>query len=210
MDKAAVGRSRTRSICLVGLAVALIAVSAWVTIPIGPIPFTLQMLAIPLMIYVLRPSEVICAIYAYVFLGGLGLPIFSGMRGGIGVLLGPTGGFLIGYLIGVPLAALLLHAVRSHMAKRSPQNGSASPEKGERAKVYAFLRSSGWELLAGIIFIFFAYLVGTLRYNVVTGVGLPLSFAACAAPFIVPDLIKDVLAILAARLIKSALRERYW
>lgn len=110
--------SRTRSIAFVGLSIALIAVSAWITVPLGPIPFTLQMLSITFVICALRPTEAIAAIYGYVILGAIGVPVFSGMRGGIGVIMGPTGGFIDGYLIGVPLAVGLLYLVRRMREKR--------------------------------------------------------------------------------------------
>ena len=80
---------RTRSVAFVGLTIAIIAVSAWVVVPIGPIPFTLQMFAITFAIVVLSPKEAIAAITGYLLLGAVGVPVFSGMRGGIGVLAGP-------------------------------------------------------------------------------------------------------------------------
>lgn len=97
---------RTRSVVFVGLTIAIMAVSAWVVVPLGPIPFTLQMFAITFAIVVLSPKEAIAAITGYLLLGAVGVPVFSGMRGGIGVLAGPTGGFLWGYLFGVAAAAL--------------------------------------------------------------------------------------------------------
>ena len=102
--------ARTRSVAFVGLTIAIMAVSAWVTVPLGPVPFTLQMFAITFAIVVLRPKEAIAAIAGYLLLGAVGVPVFSGMRGGLGVLAGPTGGFLWGYLLGVSAAVLFLHA----------------------------------------------------------------------------------------------------
>lgn len=99
------GDQRTRSVVFVGLTIAIMAVSAWVVVPLGPIPFTLQMFAITFAIVVLSPKEAIAAITGYLLLGAVGVPVFSGMRGGIGVLAGPTGGFLWGYLFGVAAAA---------------------------------------------------------------------------------------------------------
>ena len=81
---------RTRSVVFVGLTIAIMAVSAWVVVPLGPIPFTLQMFAITFAIVVLSPKEAIAAITGYLLLGAVGVPVFSGMRGGIGVLAGPT------------------------------------------------------------------------------------------------------------------------
>ena len=91
--------SRSRMVAFTALSIAIIAVSAWVTVPFGPVPFTLQMFAVSFAILVLEPKQAIAAIAGYLVLGAIGVPLFSGMRGGIGVLLGPTGGFLWGYLI---------------------------------------------------------------------------------------------------------------
>ena len=116
--------ARTRSVAFVGLAIAIIAVSAWVTVPLGPIPFTLQMFAVTFAIVVLSPKEAIAAITGYLLLGAVGVPVFSGMRGGIGVLAGPTGGFLWGYLFGVAAAALFLYVVRTRLVLRNERHGS--------------------------------------------------------------------------------------
>ena len=100
--------SRTRTIAYVAMTIAIIAVSAWVTVPIGPVPFTLQMFAVTFALLILKPKQAISAIAGYLALGAIGVPVFSGMRGGIGVLMGPTGGFLWGYLIGVSVAVGVL------------------------------------------------------------------------------------------------------
>ena len=88
--------SRTRSIAFVGLSMALLAVSAWISIPVGPVPFTLQTFVVVFAFLVLTPRECVAALTGYLALGAIGLPLFSSMRGGIGVLAGPTGGFLWG------------------------------------------------------------------------------------------------------------------
>ena len=105
--------SNARSVSFVGLTIAIMAVSAWVTVPLGPVPFTLQMFAIVFAVAVLKPREAIAAMAGYLILGAVGLPVFSGMRGGLGILAGPTGGFLWGSFFGVAVAAPLLHALRS-------------------------------------------------------------------------------------------------
>ena len=104
VQKKTAAGSRTRSIAFVALTVAITAVSAWVTVPLGPVPFTLQIFAVAFMVLVLQPKEAVAAITAYLVLGAVGVPVFSGMRGGNGVLAGATGGFLWGYLLGVGLA----------------------------------------------------------------------------------------------------------
>ena len=110
--EAAASREKTRSMAYVALCIAVMAVSAWVTVPIGPVPVTLQMFAFTFAIVVLSPKECIAATAGYLLLGAVGLPVFSGMQGGLAKLMGPTGGFLWGYLVGVAVACVLLAALR--------------------------------------------------------------------------------------------------
>lgn len=196
--------SRTRSIAFVGLTIAIMAVSAWVTVPLGPIPFTLQMFAVTFAIVVLKPQEAIAAIVGYLLLGAIGVPVFSGMRGGVGVLAGPTGGFLWGYLFGVAAAVLLLMVVRSRSARREAQAdpASAAALTGVQ-KVLGFLRVAGIEIVAGILFTTISYLCGWAQYMAVAGVGPEAAFLACIAPFVVVDLIKIVAAVACARAVKA-------
>lgn len=196
--------SRTRSIAFVGLTIAIMAVSAWVTVPLGPIPFTLQMFAVTFAIVVLKPQEAIAAIVGYLLLGAIGVPVFSGMRGGVGVLAGPTGGFLWGYLFGVAAAVLLLMVVRSRSARREAQADPASAAAlTGMQKVLGFLRVAGVEIVAGILFTAISYLCGWAQYMAVAGVGPEAAFLACIAPFVVVDLIKIVAAVACARAVKA-------
>lgn len=196
--------SRTRSIAFAGLTIAIMAVSAWVTVPLGPIPFTLQMFAVTFAIVVLKPQEAIAAIVGYLLLGAIGVPVFSGMRGGVGVLVGPTGGFLWGYLFGVAAAVLLLMVVRSRSARREAQADPASAAAlTGMQKVLGFLRVAGVEIVAGILFTAISYLCGWAQYMAVAGVGPEAAFLACIAPFVVVDLIKIVAAVACARAVKA-------
>ena len=170
---------RTRSVAFVGLTIALMAVSAWVVIPLGPVPFTLQMFAITFAVVVLAPKQAVAAIVGYLLLGAVGVPVFSGMRGGIGVLAGPTGGFLWGYLIGVPAAAFFLKAL------------------GAR-------RNFAAEVAAGVIFTAIAYGCGCVQFMAVGQVDFAAAFLTSCAPFIIPDLAKIVAAVVCARAVRKA------
>ncbi len=77
---------------------AITCVCAQIALPIPPVPITLQTVATGLAGLVLIPSHAAVSMIVYLALGGLGLPVFSGFKGGIGVLLGPTAGFLFGFL----------------------------------------------------------------------------------------------------------------
>ena len=74
-------QSRTKEIVLCGLSIALMAVSAWITVPFGPIPFTLQTLAIMFVLFALTPKCALISIAGYLVLGAIGLPVFSSFQG---------------------------------------------------------------------------------------------------------------------------------
>lgn len=81
-----------------GIFAALMAVCGWISIPVPGVSFTLQLFAVFLALQVLGGKWGCMSILIYLALGCLGLPVFSGFRSGIGVLIGPTGGFLLGFL----------------------------------------------------------------------------------------------------------------
>ncbi len=183
--------ARTRSVAFVGLAIAIIAVSAWVTVPLGPIPFTLQMFAVTFAVVVLSPKEAIASIAGYLLLGAVGVPVFSGMRGGIGVLAGPTGGFLWGYLLGVAAAALFLYVVRTRLGVAG---GKSAP------------KLTSVDLAAGIIFTAIAYACGCAQYMVVGQVDLATAFLTAVAPFMVVDFCKIVAAVVCADAVRTVVK----
>lgn len=180
--------TRAQGLVLTALSIALIAVGAWITVPIGPIPFTLQVFVIVLAFLVLPDKLPIAAVAGYLILGAIGVPVFSGMRGGIGVLMGPTGGFIIGYLLSsfacVPVARLVR---------------GAHPET----------ISVGREILAGIavgvVYLVIIYLCGWGQYILVANVTPEQSFAVTVAPFVAVDAIKVVAAIVVALAVRRAL-----
>ena len=87
-----------RKMVLCSLFAALTAVCAWLSIPMPDIAFTLQTFGVLLTLGILGGKWGTASILIYLALGTVGLPVFSGFRGGVGVLLGPTGGYLWGFL----------------------------------------------------------------------------------------------------------------
>ncbi len=185
--------SRTRFVVFVGLCIAIMAVAAWVVIPFGPIPFTLQIFAVAFAILVLPPKQCLAAIGGYLLLGAIGVPVFSGMRGGIGVLAGPTGGYLWGYLLGAAAALAFLHL----MNKVAKNSANKSQVKGMVIDV-----------AAALIYVAVAYVCGWAQYMVVAGVSPEASFLATVAPFVLVDVIKVVAAAFCARGVRMAVSLR--
>ena len=90
-------RHSVKSLTLIALFAVIIAICSWVTIPFYVVPFTLQTLGIFLTLRFLGSKRGTVAIAVYLVLGALGVPVFAGFTGGIGRLLGPTGGYLVGF-----------------------------------------------------------------------------------------------------------------
>jgi biotin transport system substrate-specific component len=170
---------------LCGLSIALLSVGAAIQVPLGPIPFTLQTLSLILILLILTPAEALGAVGGYLAIGLVGLPVFAGFRGGFGVLLGPTGGYLMGYFV----AALAVAFLRVLLKDRV---------QGRWAAVTLDV--------ACIIIATISYSVlGTLWFSLSTGASLSASIAACVVPFLVPDALKAVAAFVCAQPIRAAL-----
>lgn len=174
---------RTETVAFCGLAIALLAISAWVTVPLGPVPFTLQTMVLVFVVVLFPPREALVSVFGYLALGAIGVPVFSSMKGGLASIVGPTGGFLVGFGIGAILAVLLLKAWRE-------------PE----AKSARMLRAA----LAAVVLLLTSYVCGWLQLMALTGMGPAAAFAAGIAPFIVLDAIKLSVGVALAQTLKNA------
>ena len=175
--------SRTQSIVRIALTIAIMAVSAWISIPIGPVPFTLQCFAVAFAICVLPAKECLASVGGYLVLGAFGVPVFSSMRGGISILAGVTGGFLWGYFIGA-LAGLAILAAFKKMGK-------------DRTFVAC--------LCACVAYLLCTYFCGTVQFMGVAGASVQAALAACVIPFVAVDVAKLVAASLVARAVDRAM-----
>lgn len=106
----------TREISYVALCTALIAAGAFIAIPLGPVPFTLQPLFVLLAGLLLGPRLGALSVLAYLTLG-LVAPVYAGGTAGLGVLLGPTGGYLVGFIPGAAIAGALGRSCEPRMAR---------------------------------------------------------------------------------------------
>ncbi len=149
-----------------GVMVALLAVSAQVMMPIGPVPFTLQTMVLAMVPAALDPGTAVLSVASYVLLGALGLPVFAGFNGGVGALLGPTGGFLWGFVLGSALAGLAAKALEGGLA--------------------AYPRS----LACAAALVLVSYACGTVQLMVLMNLDLMGALAIAVFPFILPDAVK--------------------
>lgn len=89
----------TKEIVLTALFTAITAVCAWISVPFGAISFTMQTFAVFCALLTLGGKNGFFSWLAYMLLGAIGLPVFNGFKGGAGVLLGPTGGYIFGFIL---------------------------------------------------------------------------------------------------------------
>ena len=101
--------NKTRNMIIISLFAAIICISSYITVtlPISAVPFTAQTLAIMLIALLLPVELSTAAVGLFLLLGAVGLPVFSGGASGISTLIGPTGGYLFGFLAGTYLIGLL-------------------------------------------------------------------------------------------------------
>lgn len=150
----------------------LIGICSWITIP-GPLPFTLQTFGVFLTVSVLGGKRGTAAVLLYIFMGLIGLPVFSGFQGGIGVILGPTGGYIVGFII----SALVMWIYET----LTPKN--------------IFTQS-----LSMITALLVCYIFGTLWYIIIFSgdsqdISVMTVISLCVIPFVIPDIIKIALVL---------------
>lgn len=179
----------TTALVLCGLFAALNAICASITIPLGftPIPINLGTLGVFLTGGLMGKKYGSISIMVYIFLGAVGLPVFSGFRGGLGVLTGPTGGYIVGYLAAVFVIGLITE--KSCITKNS--------EVGKNTG----LKKVSSDIIAMLIGLLLCYLLGTLWFMFTTGAGIGAALASCVIPFLPGDALKiTAAAFLAVRL----------
>ncbi|ODN29678.1 biotin transporter BioY [Fervidobacterium thailandense] len=100
--------NRLFNLALASIFASLTAAGAQISIPLGPVPFTLQVLIIFLAGYLLEPRWAFLSLTIYLILGAIGIPVFANFSSGVGHLVGPTGGYLLAF----PLSAFLISYLR--------------------------------------------------------------------------------------------------
>jgi biotin transport system substrate-specific component len=153
------------------LMAALIAVGAFIAVPVGPVPIVLQNLFVMLAGLLLGSKWGLASVSLYILAGICGLPVFSGGGAGLGHFFGPTGGYLIGYLPAVLVIGLT-----------SEKTASMS------LRVVA--------LVAGAALV---YLFGVSWLKIVTGMSVMKAMTVGMFPFLIGDAIKIVAALFIAK-----------
>ena len=175
-------RLRTVDMAYIALFAVLMAVCAWITIPMT-VPFTLQIFAVFAALVTLGGRRGTYAVAVYLLLGAVGLPVGSGFQGGLGWLLGTTGGYIVGFLC----IALIYWLMTAKLGDSLPVSVAAC-----------------------VLGLAVCYAFGTVWFLVVYArnsgpIGLMTALGWCVFPYIIPDLVKLALAVFLSRRVKMFL-----
>ena len=180
--RSASGRMKTVDMAYIALFAVVLSICSWITIP-GIVPYTMQTFGVFIAVGVLGGKRGTLAVLIYLLLGAMGLPVFSGFAGGIGYLLGATGGYILGFAF----AALVMWWMEILIGRRK------------------------WGLLISFaVGLVVCYLFGTLwflwvYYGRIDSAGAWTALTVCVFPYVIPDLIKMGLALAVSRKISKVL-----
>ncbi|MBE5830167.1 MAG: biotin transporter BioY [Butyrivibrio sp.] len=167
----------------ISIGAALIAICSWISIPTA-VPFTLQTFAVFFVLLLLGGERGTIATLVYILLGAIGVPVFAGFSGGIGILFGSTGGYIIGFLF-----TGLIYMLFAKFFKKNIVMKVVALVLG-LAVCYAF----------GTAWFMHVYMQNNGEVGLLTVLGW------CVFPFIIPDLIKLALAVVVAKRIEPVIK----
>lgn len=148
--------------------------------PVGAVPVSMMTLVVYIMCYVVSGKMACIAYTVYFLLGLVGLPVFSGFSGGIGKLIGPTGGYLAGVFFMIPICSLVIKKVADN-------------------RVLHFL---GIALATGV-----TYCTGIIWFMISLSCDFYYAFSVCVLPFLLVDFLKIVLAIWLGPMLQRRIRK---
>ncbi|MCR5746662.1 MAG: biotin transporter BioY [Lachnospiraceae bacterium] len=168
--------SKTKNMALIAVMTAVICILGPLSLPIGPVPISLGTLALYLTVYILGAKRSAIAVVTYILIGLVGLPVFSGFCGGPAKLLGPTGGYIIGYIPMVIIAGIFI-------------------DKDYKNRIISAL---GMIAATAVL-----YLIGTVWLAVSANMTPAGALAAGVLPFIPLDLVKIIIAVFVGPVLRS-------
>jgi biotin transport system substrate-specific component len=171
---------KTKNLVYIAVLAAIICIFSPWAVPIGPVPVTLATFAVYFTAAVSGWKRGGLAVLLFILIGGIGVPVFSSFQGGFQKLIGPTGGFILGY---IPCSLITGWFV----------------DKFEGRKwIYPAGMAAGTVVL---------YLLGTLWFVFVSGTGLVSALYLCVLPFLVGDALKIIVAAFAAAAVRPLLKK---
>ena len=173
---------KTKTMILCAIFAAILCVFSVMTIPIGPVPISMGLFGIMIAAGILGLKRGTIAVAVFILIGAVGVPVFTGFRGGIAPLAGPTGGYIWGY---VPMTALI-----GLLTLKTPQS-----------KWLTMLRY----FLAFLAGAALCYAMGTVQFMLVQDTDFAAALGICVIPFIPFDIAKALAASYISYAVRRAL-----
>ncbi len=172
----------TKKITITAIMTAVICLCSLITIPFFSVPFTMQTFGVFLALEILGAKLGAASIGTYILLGLVGVPVFSGFGAGPAHIIGPTGGYIIGFLF-----TAIVYLVFESLVKTGHE-------------------ITKW--ICRVVGLLVCYLIGTIWFVTVMGIngksiGIGAALTMCVLPFIIPDMIKIIFAVYIGKLIKK-------
>lgn len=170
-----------KDLVIVALMSAIMCVLAPLSFPLpfSPVPITMGLLVVFLTAYILKPNLAALSVLIYLILGLVGLPVFSGFSGGVGKIVGPTGGYLIGFLFTAYIASACIHKFKKNIAMH---------------------------IIGMLLGLAVCYLFGTTWFTLQQDMTFFASLSLCVIPFIPVDIIKLIIAFLLGNVLVKRLK----
>ena len=180
MSTATATKTKTYDLAYIAIFAVLIAICSWISIPMT-VPFTLQTFGVFMAVGVLGGKRGSLAVLVYILLGAIGVPVFAGFSGGLGVIAGTTGGYIVGFIA----SALIMWLVERLLGKSYPVMISS--------------------MIAGLLA---CYILGTVWFMLVYSknngnVGLMQTLSWCVIPFVIPDAVKIFFASIIVKAVRK-------
>lgn len=172
-------KNKTYIMVMIALIAAVYCIISPMVIPIGPVPISFSNLVIYLSLYLVGGRMATISCLVYILMGLVGLPVFSGYSGGIGKLLGPTGGYIIGFLPMAMIAGMIVDRFSS--------------------PIIHFFGICSATLIV--------YILGTIWFCVVMDTVFVAALGVCVFPFIPGDIVKIAIAVIIGPALKKRLKK---
>lgn len=161
-----------------------------VTLPFGPVPVSLTTLILYISVYVIGKRDALISCALYLLMGLIGIPVFSGFTGGIGKILGPTGGYLVGYLF------------LTHISGFFVENRKSERIKKKNRYILYVMQALGMAFSTAV-----CYFLGSIWLLYQTGMTPGAVLMAGVIPFVPGDIVKILSGVIVGTNVKKRLNK---
>lgn len=172
--------SKTYNIILCGLMAAIMCILAPMSIPMT-VPVTLGTFVVFVMTYIMNYKYCLVSCIIYILLGMVGLPVYSGFTGGLGKIIGPTGGYILGYLC--------IALISGYINEKYPNK-------------------KGVQVLGMVLGLSICYAFGTLWFAYQQNISIEEAMVICVFPFVIGDVCKIICAVIVGNILRKRINIR--